>query len=176
MGFRHYAVGKPHGRSQMLVPSTASAVEGEASEASEGFPTDGSMGTWRLVVKDQDTGARVAGTTLSVEPTELSQVLMGLSGDEEPEDVGLPTLELIRLQAFETEDHVFLFGSVAHEPTANGTYFPVAAVVPKRAKGRDAAYASPRGCACEGGGGAPVGLAALVLGILGVRARRLRRA
>lgn len=136
----------------------------------------GRKGTWRLVVKDQDTGKRIAGTTLSVEPTELSQVLMGLSGDEEPDDVGLPTLELMSLQAFETEDHVFLFGTAAHEPTANGTYFPVAAFVPKRATGRESAYGSPRGCACEGGGGAPVGLAALVLGILGARAHRLRRA
>jgi len=30
-----------HGQSQILVPSTAKAVEGEASEASEGFPIDG---------------------------------------------------------------------------------------------------------------------------------------
>ncbi len=39
-GFPHPRGGKPLGQSQLLVPSTASAVGGEASEASEGSPTD----------------------------------------------------------------------------------------------------------------------------------------
>lgn len=134
----------------------------------------GQQGTWRLVVKDTRTGATTYGTTLGVDPTQLLQVMMGLSGETEPDDVGLPIVELGSIGAYETADHVFLFGSAHHEPTLNGTYFPVAAFVPKRPQGGQAAYASPRGCACEGSGGPPIALAGLVLLVLWIRARPAR--
>lgn len=137
----------------------------------------GQQGTWRLVVKDTRTGATTYGTTLVVDPTQLLQVMMGVSGGSEPDDVGLPIVELGSIGAYETEDHVFLFGSAQHEVTLNGTYLPVAAFVAKRPQGGEAAYASPRGCACEGGGGPPIALAGLVLIFLYVRGpgRGLRR-
>jgi MYXO-CTERM domain-containing protein len=139
----------------------------------------GKPATWQLSIRDTRAGTTFVGTSFTVEPTELGQVLMGLDfggeASDEIQDVGAPIIALMHLQSFETKDHVFIFGSVAHEPTANGTYFPVAAIVPKRVADARPPYASPRGCACEAGGGTPFGAlggAALVLLFLAARARR----
>lgn len=131
----------------------------------------GQSGTWRLRVKDRRTGAITIGTSRTVEPTDLLQVVMGLNLEGELEDVGVPTLDLMSLSAYETEHHILLFGSMAHAPTLNGTYIPVAAFVAKTPSPQDPAYASPRGCACEGGGGPPLVLGALVLFFLVTWAR-----
>lgn len=134
----------------------------------------GQTGVWRLSIEDTRTGATWAGTTLSIEPTDLLQVLMGAGDGDEIEDVGAPEVVLGSLGAYETQDHVIFFGSAHHEPTLNGTYLPVAAFIPKKgAPGHDAAYASPRGCACEGSGAPPIGLALIVLGVLILHRRKL---
>lgn len=136
----------------------------------------GQTGVWRLSIEDTRTGATWAGTTLSIEPTDLLQVLMGLEGGDEIEDVGAPDVALGSLGAYETRDHVFFFGSAHHEPALNGTYFPIAAFIPKKgAPGHTAAYASPRGCACEGSG-APFDLALALPIALALVTRAKRRA
>lgn len=134
----------------------------------------GQTGVWRLSIEDTRTGTTYIGTTLSIEPTDLLQVVMGQGDDDEPQDVGAPEVAFGSLGAYETQDHIVFFGSAHHEPTLNGTYFPIAAFIPKKgAPGHDAAYASPRGCACEGSGAPPLGLACLVLGTLVFRRHRL---
>lgn len=134
----------------------------------------GQTGVWRLSIEDTRTGTTWIGTTLSIEPTDLLQVLMGQGDDDEPQDVGAPEVALGSLGAYETQDHIVFFGSAHHEPALNGTYFPIAAFIPKKgAPGHTAAYASPRGCACEGSGAPPLALAFIVLGTLFFRRQRL---
>jgi len=87
-------------------------------------------GAWmRLVVTDLDSGRVVSGERFLVAPHELLQADAGMEvGSASP-----PHLELVDLTIHATPRAFIIAGTAANAPSANGTWYPLWAVVPRTA-------------------------------------------
>ena len=88
----------------------------------------------RLQVTRQKTGSSFEGSAVFVDPSALDQNWMNGPGTAPSVGVGFVAVQDdAGLAAYEVDAGVIIVGSVAHQWSLNGTFFPVFAVVPRSA-------------------------------------------